>query len=108
LKQGAAPVTEAADVTAALRPIFEQVPQLSAQEPDQRISGGEPRESRDPSHDERGRLVALLGPTPVGIDDLIRLSGLPPAIVRAVLLEFELAGRLERHGGGLVSLVPPI
>jgi DNA processing protein len=40
----------------------------------------------------------------VGIDDLIRLSGLPPAIVRTVLLELELAGRLERHGGSLVSL----
>jgi len=25
--------------------------------------------------------------------------------VRLVLLELELAGRLERHGGGLVSLV---
>jgi DNA processing protein len=50
----------------------------------------------------------LLGPTPVGIDDLIRLSGLPPAIVRTVLLELELAGKLGRHGGGQVSLVPPI
>jgi DNA processing protein len=28
-----------------------------------------------------------------------------PAIVRTVLLELELAGRLERHGGGMVSLV---
>jgi DNA processing protein len=25
--------------------------------------------------------------------------------VRAVLLELELAGRLERHGGGLVSMI---
>jgi DprA winged helix domain len=28
-----------------------------------------------------------------------------PAIVRSVLLELELAGRLERHGGGMVSLI---
>jgi DNA processing protein len=27
------------------------------------------------------------------------------AVVRVVLLELELAGRLERHGGALVSLV---
>ena len=27
------------------------------------------------------------------------------AVVRTVLLELELAGRLERHGGGLVSLL---
>ena len=54
--------------------------------------------------DERARIVGLLGPTPVGIDDLVRLSGSSPAVVRTVLLELELAGRLERHGGGLVSL----
>jgi DNA processing protein len=28
-----------------------------------------------------------------------------PASVRVVLLELELAGRLERHGGGMVSLI---
>ena len=114
LKQGAAPVTEAADVTAALQPIFERPAQLSAQEPDRPIAPSdsrapkEPREPREPSDDERTRLVTLLGPTPVGIDDLIRLSGLRPAIVRTVLLELELAGKLGRHGGGQVSLVPPI
>jgi DNA processing protein len=108
LKQGAAPVTEAADVTAALRPIFERPLQLSAQEPDRPITPSEPKEPREPNDDERARLVTLLGPTPVGIDDLIRLSGLSPAIVRTVLLELELAGKLGRHGGGQVSLVPPI
>jgi predicted Rossmann fold nucleotide-binding protein DprA/Smf involved in DNA uptake len=30
------------------------------------------------------------------------MSGAP--IVHTILLELELAGRLERHGGGLVSL----
>jgi DNA processing protein len=38
------------------------------------------------------------------LDELIRLSGASPRIVRMVLLELEIAGRLERHGGGLVSL----
>jgi DNA processing protein len=42
---------------------------------------------------------------PVSIDDLVRLSGSSIAIVRTVLLELEIAGRLERHGGGLVSLL---
>jgi DNA processing protein len=40
----------------------------------------------------------------VQIDDLVRLSKSSPAVVRMVLLELEIAGRLERHGGGLVSL----
>jgi predicted Rossmann fold nucleotide-binding protein DprA/Smf involved in DNA uptake len=55
--------------------------------------------------DERDRIVQLLGPTPVSIDDLVRLAGRSPAVVRIVLLELEVAGRLQRHGGGLVSLV---
>jgi DNA processing protein len=38
----------------------------------------------------------------VALDDLVRLSLTSPAIVRTVLLELEIAGRLERHGGGLV------
>jgi DNA processing protein len=33
------------------------------------------------------------------------MSQSSPSIVRAVLLELEIAGRLERHGGALVSLV---
>jgi DNA processing protein len=33
------------------------------------------------------------------------MAGLSPAIVRTVLLELELAGRLERHGGAMVSLL---
>ena len=54
---------------------------------------------------ERARIVDLLGPSPVSLDDLIRMADASPAIVRTVLLELELAGRLERHGGGLVSLI---
>jgi DNA processing protein len=36
---------------------------------------------------------------------LIRLSRTSPRVVRMVLLELEIAGRIERHGGGLVSIV---
>ena len=63
------------------------------------------RPAANPKADERLRIVALLGPTPVEIDDLVRLSGASPAIVRMVLLELELAGRLERQAGGRVALV---
>ena len=59
----------------------------------------------EPGDDERARIVGLLGPTPVSIDDLVRLSGTSPAIVRTVLLDLEIAGRVERHGAALVSLL---
>ena len=39
------------------------------------------------------------------IDDLVRLAKSSRAVVRMVLLELEIAGRIERHGGGLVSLI---
>jgi len=103
IKQGATLVTEAADVIAVLEPIlgrgFEIAP---AQEPAQEELGVP---GSEPGDDERNRIIGLLGPTPVAIDDLVRLSKASPAIVRAVLLELEIAGRLERHGGALVSLL---
>jgi DNA processing protein len=100
IKQGATLVTDAADVIAVLRPIFGEPIALAATEPDPT-----PVPGAEPGGDERTRILALLGPTPVPIDDLVRLSGSSPTSVRMVLLELELAGRLERHGGALVSLV---
>ena len=100
LRQGATLVTEAVDVVTVVRPILGETIAAAAEEPD-----APPLPAVEPAGDERARIVALLGPTPVPIDDLIRLSGSSPAAVRVVLLELELAGRLERHGGALVSLV---
>lgn len=51
------------------------------------------------------RVIELLGPTPVTVDEIVRASDAPAREVRTVLFELELAGRLERHGGDLVSLV---
>jgi DNA processing protein len=100
IKQGATLVTEAADVVAVLRPILGQPIEVSAEEPEtSSVLGAEP------GTDERTRIMELLGPTPVSIDDIVRLSGCSPALVRVALLELELAGRLERHGGALVSLL---
>lgn len=101
LKQGAALVTEAADVIDVIAPILGRPIDVAAHEPDRQS----PDAGREPESDERRRVAALLGPTPVEIDDLVRLSGTPPAVVRMVLLELELAGRLERQAGGRVALV---
>ncbi len=98
IKQGATLITEAADVISAVEPIMERPIEL--REPD----NAEPLDF-DPGSDERARIVDLLGPAPISLDDLIRMAGASPATVRVVLLELELAGRLERHGGGMVSLI---
>ena len=99
IKQGAALVTQAADIINAVTPIMERPIAFGAREED-----GEPLDFETDASD-RARIVNLLGPSPISLDDLIRMSSASPAIVRSVLLELELAGRLERHGGGLVSLV---
>ena len=100
LKQGATLATGAGDVITVLRPILGEPIALELEEPGPPAAPG-----ADPGRDERSRVTQLLGPTPVSIDDLVRLSGSSPAVVRTVLLELELAGRLERHGGALVSLL---
>jgi DNA processing protein len=65
-----------------------------------------PRRTPDVSglDDARGRLQPLLGPTPVEVDELIRQAELTPQAVITILLELDLAGRLDRHPGNRVSL----
>jgi DNA processing protein len=100
IKQGATLTTEASDVINAVEPIMGRPIGIPLREP----ADDEPLEI-DPAAGDRARIVDLLGPSPILLDDLIRMAGTSPAIVRTVLLELELAGRLERHGGGLVSLI---
>jgi DNA processing protein len=61
----------------------------------------------DENEVEAARTVILecLGPSPVQVDDLIRQCDLPASVVLTVLLELELAGRLERQAGHRVSLI---
>ncbi|HXZ01347.1 MAG TPA: DNA-processing protein DprA [Stellaceae bacterium] len=51
------------------------------------------------------RVLEHLSPAPVPVDELIRQCRLPAAVVSAVLLDLELAGRLERQAGHQVALV---
>lgn len=101
LKEGAILVTETADVIDALAPLAGSPPPapLPLEEPPD-FSTTPP-----PDEDDRSRVVEALGPTPVAVDEVIRHTGLHPAQVFMILLELDLAGRLERHGGGNVSLI---
>jgi DNA processing protein len=64
--------------------------------------GSEPAPGPEP--DLRNRIVALLGSSSVEVDDLIRESQAPAQAVLTVLLELELAGRLERFPANRVGL----
>lgn len=51
-------------------------------------------------------ISALLGPSPISVDELIRTSGLSPRAVQAALVELELDGAVSRHDGNRVSRTP--
>ncbi len=101
LKEGATITTGSEDVLVALAPLS-QLDLFSPpiiEEPSKYNNDMMP-----PDDDARGVIVNALGPTPVEVDDIIRHTELPAATVYLILLELDLAGRLHRHSGGMVSL----
>jgi DNA processing protein len=75
----------------AERELFPAAPAVPAGEPE--VAGG------------RDLVAAKLGPTPVGVDEILRQCRLTPAVLLTILLELELAGRLQRHPDNQVSLL---
>lgn len=98
IRQGATLVERIDDVLAVIAP---QMTPL-------RMAAAEITAPMVPSDDDLGHahneLDRLLSPTPVQIDDLIRLSSLPSALIHMALTEKELTGQLLRHPGGKVSM----
>ena len=102
IKQGATLTESAADVLHGLADVLRR----PLAEP-RRDSYGSPPSLPAESDlaASRAKVVEALGPTAVPVDEIIRQCQLSPAIVSMVLLELELAGRLERHPGGLVARI---
>jgi DNA processing protein len=53
----------------------------------------------------RAEVLDLLGPSPVAVDELIRRCRHPAAAINAVLLDLEIAGRVEALPGNRVALL---
>lgn len=98
IRDGATLVQNAADVAEVVRPFASQVrsPPAPFEPPVEQLNGD----------DALGLIEELLGPSSVPVDEIIRLSGATSGAVQMALLELDLAGRLERHAGGRVSLRP--
>jgi DNA processing protein len=103
LKDGAQIVTEPRDVIDAMAPVsrLDLFSNPEIREP--QLEGDRPM-GLPPTDSERGRITDSLGPTPVEIDEIIRHTGASAQTVYLVLLELDIAGRLHRHPGGLVSI----
>lgn len=96
IRDGATLVQNAADVVEAIRPFGSRVKAST--------SPYRPAEAPMNGDDALSSIEGLLGPSPVPVDEIIRLSGAPSGTVQMALLELDLAGRLDRHAGGKVSL----
>ena len=98
IRDGATLIQNAADVVEAVRPFATQVrsPTTTFEPAPEQLNG----------HDALGLVEELLGPSPVPVDEIIRLSGASSGAVQMALLELDLAGRLDRHTGGKVSIRP--
>jgi DNA processing protein len=97
IRDGATLVQNANDIIEELRPMearVRSVPSSYRVEPEL-VNGDE---------NALGLIEELLGPSPVPVDEIIRLSGATSGAVQMALLELDLAGRLDRHAGGKVSL----
>jgi DNA processing protein len=98
IRDGATLVQNAGDVIEALGPIEPRVRSARTS-----YEHAEPAPMNG-SEDALDLVENLLGPTPVSVDEIIRLSGASSGAVQMALLELDLGGRLDRHAGGKVSL----
>jgi DNA processing protein len=102
IREGATLVQNAAEVLEVLRPIGSG----AVASPHGRYVPSSAEPASEPDETERRAIEELLGPSPVPVDEIVRLSGLSAGAVQLMLLELDLAGRLDRHAGGKVSLQP--
>ncbi len=98
IRDGATLVQSAADVLEAIRPMASRVASPGAP------FDLPPDAAGDAEPELRECIEQLLGPSPVPVNELVRQSGAAPGAVQLILLELDLARRLDRHAGGKVSI----
>ena len=104
IKQGATLTESAADILEGLSDMLRR-PLAEPNNPD--FAGGKRQDHSEPELSEaRDIIMQSLCAAPVSVDEIIRQCQLSAAVTSLVLLELELAGRLERHAGNQVSILP--
>ena len=104
IRQGAHLITCSADVVEVIGTADPARSSLLEAEWQPDLFGVGERPLGDPSQTERARLGEALSFTPTAVDELIAATGLPVPTVQDLLLELDLAGRIEWSSGQLVAL----
>jgi len=96
IKNGAALVENVDDALDVLRELTDK----NVKEP---ITDSHYKEmqTQEPDASERQAIIDLLGLTPISVDEIIERSRLPISLVHMVLVELDLAGRLNRGAQGV-------
>lgn len=102
IRNGATLVAKPEHVVEGLTDILGRLPEPRTVEEPMDDGLGHPL---DVPESARKRVLEALGPTPMPIDDILRATGVRMGELQLILMELTLAGRLERHAGGRVSLV---
>ena len=104
IRQGATLAEDADDVVNALEGAAPLRRALPPEDQDVVVAGDAAADADDLEAARRS-VAEALSPAPATVDELARSCQLSLAVVTTVLLEWELAGRLERHPGNRVALV---
>ena len=103
IRQGATLVTSTADIleefSGRIGPTLNLQPSLLEHTAERLAAPVEPGDNL------RTEILSALGPTPLDMDEIIRFTGAETRAIHVILLELELAGRLERHRGNKISLL---
>ncbi len=102
LSQGAVLVQNAADLMREIAPLIDR-PVREIPPP---LMPAAERPAPEISSDMRAKVLESLGPVSTTVDEVIQQTGLSTAVVQNIILELNLAGRVQFEIGQRVSLAP--
>jgi DNA processing protein len=105
IRQGAFLTESAADVLEVIGENRQIKLDTITSSPETAIESSPPTPDGHIVDDARRLIESWVGATPTHMDTVLRQSELPIAAVNEVLMELEIAGRLARHPGNLISII---
>ncbi len=103
LRQGAILITKPEDILEVVSPLLDHPPLAKSyqiEEDNEQIAADA---FDDVTLTEREQVANAISHTAVDMDEIVRATNLPVSIVRGIILELDLAGRIERHGSQKIA-----